>query len=169
MSPGRLARRGPRPLGQDRMEVALSVIQEYDRFAAAETGGSDNCPKARNARMHPLEHRRSSRVHRVRTAFVAAGAGAQILLVSEIRAALLKNQGGWAMGLSSQKPKMRVSGGDYGSRRARYHGLRSVARALGLRDFAELRRPHSRKQSHKYMPSADTSSFSPFATIRSAS
>ena len=73
------------------------------------------------------------------------------------------------MALSSQKPKMRLSGDDYGSRRARYHGLRSVARALGLRDFVELRRPHSRKQSHKYMPSADTSSFSPFATIRSAS
>lgn len=73
------------------------------------------------------------------------------------------------MALSSQEPKMRLSGDDYGSRRARYHGLRSVARALGLRDFVESRRPRSRKRSHKYMPSTDTSSFSPFATIRSAS
>jgi hypothetical protein len=48
------------------------------------------------------------------------------------------------MALSSQKPKMRLSGDDFGSRRARYHGLRAVARALGLRDFVELRRPRSR-------------------------
>ena len=65
------------------------------------------------------------------------------------------------MAQSSQKPKMGLSGGDYGSRRAHFHGLRAVARALGFRDFVELRRPRSRKQPHKYRPS--------FATDRSAS
>jgi hypothetical protein len=57
------------------------------------------------------------------------------------------------MALSSQKPKMRLSGDDNGSRRARYHGLRAVASALGLRDFVELRRLRRRKQPHKYTPS----------------
>ena len=49
------------------------------------------------------------------------------------------------MAQSSQKPKMQLSADNYGSRRARYHGLRAVARALGFRDFVEVRRPRSRK------------------------
>jgi hypothetical protein len=68
------------------------------------------------------------------------------------------------MVLPVQKPKMRLSDDDT---RARYHGLRAVACALGLRDFVELRRPR-RKQPHKYTPSTDTSLFSPFATNRRA-
>jgi hypothetical protein len=50
------------------------------------------------------------------------------------------------MTLSSQKPKVRILGDANESRRARHYGLRAVARALGLRDFVELRRPHRRKQ-----------------------
>jgi hypothetical protein len=73
------------------------------------------------------------------------------------------------MAQSSQKPKMRLSVDDYGSRRARYHGLRAVARALGFRDFVEVPRPRSRKQPHKYRPSTDISAFLSFATNRSAS
>jgi hypothetical protein len=53
------------------------------------------------------------------------------------------------MALSSQKPKMRLSDDDYGSRRARYHGLRAVAGALGFRDFVELRRPQQETTSHR--------------------
>jgi hypothetical protein len=49
------------------------------------------------------------------------------------------------MTLSSQKPQRRTSD-DYEAGRARRHGLRAVARALGLRDFVELRRPHRRKR-----------------------
>jgi hypothetical protein len=63
------------------------------------------------------------------------------------------------MAQSSQKPKMQLSADNYGSRRARYHGLRAVARALGFRDFVEVRRPRSRKQSHKYRPSTDNIPF----------
>jgi hypothetical protein len=70
------------------------------------------------------------------------------------------------MTLSSQKPRMQLLGDDYGSRRARHHGLRAVARALGLRDFVEFRRTRRRKQ---YTPSAGTSSLPSFATIRSVS
>jgi hypothetical protein len=70
------------------------------------------------------------------------------------------------MALSSQKPK---TTDDYGSRRAHYHGLRAVARALGFRDFVESRRSRSRKQRLNYAPSTDRSSFSPFATNRSTS
>jgi hypothetical protein len=49
------------------------------------------------------------------------------------------------MTLSSQKPQRR-SPDDHEARRARHYGLRAVARALGLRDFGELRRPHRRKR-----------------------
>jgi hypothetical protein len=48
------------------------------------------------------------------------------------------------MVLSSQKPKMRILGDDFAARRARYFGLRAVARALGLLDFVELR--HTRRK-----------------------
>jgi hypothetical protein len=49
------------------------------------------------------------------------------------------------MTLSSQTPQRRTSD-DHEARRARHYGLRAVARALGLRDFVELRRPHRRKR-----------------------
>jgi hypothetical protein len=48
------------------------------------------------------------------------------------------------MTLSSQKPQRRTD--VYDARRARHHGLRAVASALGLRDFVELRRPRRRKR-----------------------
>jgi hypothetical protein len=46
---------------------------------------------------------------------------------------------------SLQKPQTRTLD-DYEARRARHFGLRAVARALGLRNFVELRRPHRRKR-----------------------
>jgi hypothetical protein len=49
------------------------------------------------------------------------------------------------MTLSSQKPQRR-SPEDHEASRARHYGLRAVTRALGLRDFVELRRPHRRKR-----------------------
>ena len=49
------------------------------------------------------------------------------------------------MTLSSQKPQRRISD-DYEARRARHYGLRAVARALGLRDFVELRRTRRGKR-----------------------
>jgi hypothetical protein len=61
---------------------------------------------------------------------------------------------GWAMALSAQKQKMRLSVDDHWSMRAHYHGLRAVARALDLRDFVELPGPRGRKQPYHYRPSA---------------
>jgi len=49
------------------------------------------------------------------------------------------------MTLSSQKPQRRTLD-DHEAKRARHYGLRAVARALGLRDFVELRRPRRRKR-----------------------
>jgi hypothetical protein len=49
------------------------------------------------------------------------------------------------MTLSSQKPQ-RPMRHEYEARRARHYGLRAVARALGLRDFAEVRRPRRAKR-----------------------
>jgi hypothetical protein len=49
------------------------------------------------------------------------------------------------MTLSSQKPQ-RPTLRDYQARRARHYGLRAVARALGLSDFVELRRPRRTKR-----------------------
>jgi hypothetical protein len=46
------------------------------------------------------------------------------------------------MTLSSRKPQRR----DYAARRAHHYGLRAVARALGFRDFGELRRPRPTKR-----------------------
>jgi hypothetical protein len=69
---------------------------------------------------------------------------------------------------SSRKSRMRILGYDYGSKRARHHGLRAVARALGLRDFLELRRSRRRKLPYKYTAWVHTSSSLPFATIRNA-
>jgi hypothetical protein len=46
--------------------------------------------------------------------------------------------------LSSQKPKMRILGDDFATRRARYFGIRAVARALALRDFVGL--GHTRRE-----------------------
>jgi hypothetical protein len=48
------------------------------------------------------------------------------------------------MSLSSQKPKMGIFGNDFTAKRARYFGLRAVARALGLPDFVEMR--HTRRE-----------------------
>ena len=48
------------------------------------------------------------------------------------------------MTLSSQTPQRRTD--VYDARRARHHGLRAVASALGLRDFVESRRPRCRKR-----------------------
>lgn len=49
------------------------------------------------------------------------------------------------MTLASQKPQ-RPMRHEYEARRARHYGLRAVARALGLRDFVELRRPRGAKR-----------------------
>jgi hypothetical protein len=49
------------------------------------------------------------------------------------------------MTLSSQNLHKPISH-EYEARRARHYGLRAVARALGLRDFAEVRRPRRAKR-----------------------
>lgn len=55
------------------------------------------------------------------------------------------------MTLSAQKPQRRTLD-DYEARRARHYGLRAVARALGLRDFVELRRPRRTKIGRRARP-----------------
>ena len=67
------------------------------------------------------------------------------------------------MTLSSQKPQ-RPALDDHDAKRARHHGLRAVARALGLRDFVELRRPRRRKAARPITASLSQDS----ATFRSA-